>query len=1495
LTNAVSLDTEVTFAVSGTATEGTDYSNIGTTVTIPANTTTVTIPVTVINDDLVETGGETVIVSLTSTNTAVSVSSTDEATITISDEDASEVSIAATTQAGEPGTNGLLTLSLTNAVSLDTKVTFAISGTATEGTDYSNIGTTVTIPANTTTVTIPVSVINDDLVETGGETVVVSLTSTNTAVTVSATDEATVSISDDDSTEVSIAATDDSAQETTPSANNAVFTVSLSKASTVATIVSYNVTGTASAGDDYTSLSGSITIPAGSMSSTIDILVIDDVLFEDSETVVITLTGITSGDPTTTIGDPASATATIIDNDIDCDAGDDLEICSSDADVTLSSATQNNASSFTWTTNGSGTFTDASILNAVYKPSDDDRTNGEVQLTLSVSGISGADSDAMTLKIWPRVLLNAGVETDMINEGETYQVSGAVAVNHAGILWTSTGGSFDDPTALNPVFIPSTKENVVLRMTATGLGTGACADDYDEISLNINDFPMASNESVTGLEDQELNFSETNFSANYTDAENNAFAGIKIVSIESVGDLEYNGTDVSLGLEISKTDIVNLKFTAQSNENGTNYDSFEFKVFDGIAYSAETYTMQVSITPVNDEPSFTLMNPKDILIDEDMGLIIIDGQVSSQTSGPANESDQVLTLSVSNNNPALFSTQPSIDETGKLRFRSANHAFGTATVSVFISDNAGVENGGDDTSDVQTFTITVEAVNDAPIAEDDLITMDEDTKLSGNVSHDHGNGADSDPDNTYEEFTYTLTDGGTASDNGSLVFNADGTFTFEPKPDFFGDVYFKYQLCDNPVAPLPQKCDEATVAITVTQISDTPLAVNDDLWLKEDSSISGNVFDNDERLVDVPVVIHTNTNPEHGALAINPDGTFTYTPNKGYFGNDSFDYTLRDLDGDESTATVSIVVDPLDYDPIANDDFDTINEEEISTGDLFANDADFINDPVVVISNTDPTNGTVVVNPDGTYTYTPNVDFYGTDTFTYTLEDADGDQDSATVTITVNPVNDVPVAVNDTNITEEDTEVGGNVLLNDTNLGDAPVSVADFTDPANGVAMVLGDGTYTYSPNSNYNGTDTFTYTIEDENGDTSTATVTITVTPINDAPVAIDDTNLTDEKSAVSGNVLTNDTDSDQDKLTVVKINNETVSIGDEIAISNGGTLRLNADGTYEFNPAGDFDYLNTGESTQITFTYSITDGKAESNTATVTITILGVNDAPVAMDDQIDAFDNEQITIHVLDNDEDADGDKLSVDIIEDPKFGKLVVNEDGTVSYIANLGSYCNTDQFKYRICDPAGLCDVATVTIEIGVMDSDEDSIPDAVETLTLNTDGDADLNYLDLDSDNDGISDRDEAGISDPCTDTPVDTDGDGTPDYLDLDSDNDGFSDEEEGDDDCDNDGVADYKDAYDNCGEYLSIPEGFSPNGDGVNDRFIIKGIKDFPNSKLIIFNRWGNKIFEVKGYQNDWDGRADNSMTVGTEVVPEGTYYYIIDLGNGDKPTKGFVYINY
>ena len=905
--------------------------------------------------------------------------------------------------------------------------------------------------------------------------------------------------------------------------------------------------------------------------------------------------------------------------------------------------------------------------------------------------------------------------------------------------------------------------------------------------------------------------------------------------------------------------------------------------------------MSIDITAVNDAPFFTLMNPKDIWVSEDIGLVIINGQVATQSKGPANESAQSLNLQMTNDNPALFSEQPTLDAAGNLRFTPLTNVSGLATLSVQLFDDGGTANGGDDSSAIQIFTITVEAVNDSPVAEDDLLTMDEDTNLSGSVKSDNGNGADSDPDSDSDNFTYTLTDGGSAILNGNLVLNADGTFTYDPNADFFGDVTFTYQVCDDAVSPLSQECDEATVTITVDQVSDDPLAVNDDYFMKEDDVLNGNVFDNDERLVDVPVLIVANTNPVSSTLILNSDGTFVYTPDKGYHGTVSFTYTLRDVDGSESTAIVTIIVDPLDYPPIANDDFVETDEELAVSGDLFANDEDFINPPVLVISNTDPANGTLVVNTDGTFTYTPNTDFYGTDTFKYTIKDVDGDQDTGLVTITVNPVNDTPIAVADVNTTDEDAGVSGNLMTNDTDLGDAEVNVVANTNPANGTVLVQPDGSYTYIPNDNFNGVDTFTYTIEDEDGEQSTATVTITVNSVNDVPVAVDDVNSTDEDTVVLGNVLTNDTDLDDDELTVVELNGSNSILGTDIIMSGGGILRLNADGFYEFDPNGEYDYLNEGEEVQESFTYVVTDGTANSNVATVIITIVGVNDAPVAIDDQEIARDNEEIIISVLDNDSDADEDDLTVTIVTEPEFGFVVVNGDGTVSYLADLGAYCNTDQFTYRICDPSGLCDEAVVTIEIDVMDSDEDSIPDAIETLTADTDSDGTFDYLDLDSDNDGISDEDEARISDSCTDFPVDTDGDGTPDYLDSDSDNDGYQDEEEGDDDCDGDGILDYMDPYDDCAEYVSIPEGFSPNGDGVNDRLVIKGMKDFPNSELMIFNRWGAKIYSKKGYQNDWDGRADNSMTVGTNVIPEGTYYYVIDLGNGSKVIKGFIYINY
>ncbi|MGB3467593.1 MAG: Calx-beta domain-containing protein, partial [Cyclobacteriaceae bacterium] len=214
-TNQFSSAVTVNLTVSGTATQGTDYANIGTSVIFPANQSTVTIPVDVTADNLIE-GDETVIVTLTGTDNAdVTVGATDNATVTITDDDAAVLSIVATTQAAEDATNGVFTVTTSNQFATAALVTFAVSGTATQGGDYVSLGTSFTFPANTNSVTITVPVIGDNLVE-DDETIIITLTGTNNAdITIGTTDAATVTITDNDVAELSIAATTQASEDAT--------------------------------------------------------------------------------------------------------------------------------------------------------------------------------------------------------------------------------------------------------------------------------------------------------------------------------------------------------------------------------------------------------------------------------------------------------------------------------------------------------------------------------------------------------------------------------------------------------------------------------------------------------------------------------------------------------------------------------------------------------------------------------------------------------------------------------------------------------------------------------------------------------------------------------------------------------------------------------------------------------------------------------------------------------------------------------------------------------------------------------------------------------------------------------------------------------------------------------------------------------------------------------------------------------------------------------
>src|SRR5207245_1587970 len=243
-------------------------------------------------------------------------------------------------------------------------------------------------------------------------------------------------------------------------------------------------------------------------------------------------------------------------------------------------------------------------------------------------------------------------------------------------------------------------------------------------------------------------------------------------------------------------------------------------------------------------------------------------------------------------------------------------------------------------------------------------------------------------------------------------------------------------------------------------------------------------------------------------------------------GNDQFTYTASDGHGGTATASVAVVVKPVNDAPVANDDNATTNEDTTALVTVLANDTDVDGDTLTVTGVTQGAHGSVAINAYCSVRYTPDANFNGNDHFTYTVSDGHGGTATASVNIVINPVNDAPVAGNDAATIDEDTSATVNVLANDTDVDGDTLAVAGVTQGAHGAVVVNADASAPYSPAANYNGSDQFTYTVSDGHGGTATGTVTVVVNPVNDAPVANGDAATLDEDTSANINVLANDTD---------------------------------------------------------------------------------------------------------------------------------------------------------------------------------------------------------------------------------------------------------------------------------------------------------------------------------------------------------------------------------
>jgi hypothetical protein len=304
------------------------------------------------------------------------------------------------------------------------------------------------------------------------------------------------------------------------------------------------------------------------------------------------------------------------------------------------------------------------------------------------------------------------------------------------------------------------------------------------------------------------------------------------------------------------------------------------------------------------------------------------------------------------------------------------------------------------------------------------------------------------------------------------------------------------------------------------------------------------------------------------------------------------------LISDVSFSTTDPVIDDLG--PVAEDDSAITDEDVAVTIDVLENDSDPDGGTLTVTSAT-ATNGTVVVNGDGTLTFTPDQDYNGPAEITYTVEDPDGNEATGHVDITVEPVNDAPVANDDTESTPVDTPVTFDPTENDTDVDGDPLTVTDVSDPENGTAAINGDGTVTYTPDEGFTGDDTITYTVDDGNGGTDQGTIVVTVsndgqptdptggeTPVNQDPVAANDLYATTLTSPATFDPTLNDSDPDGDTLTIT-------SVGE----APNGTVTLNDDGTVTF-------VADEGFTGYDSFSYTVADGNGGESSAYVTVEVL-------------------------------------------------------------------------------------------------------------------------------------------------------------------------------------------------------------------------------------------------------------------------------------------------
>jgi VCBS repeat-containing protein len=600
---------------------------------------------------------------------------------------------------------------------------------------------------------------------------------------------------------------------------------------------------------------------------------------------------------------------------------------------------------------------------------------------------------------------------------------------------------------------------------------------------------------------------------------------------------------------------------------------------------------------------------------------------------------------------------------------------------------------------ITTTLITV--INNPPTADDDTFAVDENSADGTPV----GTVSASDPD-AGDSLTYAIAAGNTgdafAIDDGTgeITVNDGAVLDYETTPTFDLTVV---------VTDTGNLADSAAITVNLNDVNEAPTADDDAYATSENAALTvlaPGVLGNDTDVDSTVLTATLESGPANGVLNLNLDGSFAYTPTAGFTGDDTFIYVTSDgALTDTTTVTITVSANA----PTVNDDGYTTDEDVllfVPAPGVLDNDTDPNSDPLTATLGSGPTNGALVLNEDGSFVYTPTVNYNGSDSFTYRATDGTYNSNLATVVITVTAENDAPIATDDSGAgfeTDEDTSfTTGDVLANDTDA-EIPggLAVTSYDDSnLSGALSYNGNGTFDYDPNGQFEylaageqADDTFTYVISDTSSLTDAATVTMTIGGLNDAPVADDDMFVVGEDSGVNVlDVLDGDTDPDTSDTLIVH------AIG---TLDQGGTA-TNGDSDILYTPAADF----VGEEV---FTYTVSDRNGGTATATVTVTVSDQNDPPTA--NAGGSYSGNEGSPINLDgsgsNDLDGSIATYEWDCTDDGSYDISSADPTGNVCTYPDDGLYT----VRLRVTDNQGATDTGTATV----------TVDNVAPTLTLSGD------------------------------------------------------------------------------------------------------------------------------------------------------------------------------